>query len=79
MIGMTIDACMIRKNKWVLGRNRRELTTGGPLVGAGSRRFDFDGYWSGDKWVKGVIRAATFDTEADASQYLEAHVSKIDA
>ena len=76
---MTIDAHMMSNNKWVLGRNRRELTTGGPLGGKDSRRFDFDGYWSGDKWVKGAVRAATFDTEAAALQYLEAHISRIDA
>jgi hypothetical protein len=79
MAYMTIDACMIRKNTWVLGRNRRELATGGPLGGVGSRRFDFDGYWSGAKWVKGTRQATTFDTEAEALKYLEAHASRIDA
>jgi hypothetical protein len=76
---MTIDAYMFRKNQWVLGRNRRELTTGGPLGGKDSRRFDFDGYWSGEKWVKGTRKATIFNTEADALNYLEANLSRIDA
>jgi hypothetical protein len=78
MVGMTIDAHMLRKNKWVLGRNRRELTTGGPLGGIGSRRFDFDGYWSGKKWAKSAGNATIFGTEADALQYLEANLGRID-
>ena len=74
---MTIDTHMIKKNRWVLGRNRRELNDGGSLVRNASR-FDFDGYWSGDKWVKGSRNAAIFDTEADALRYWEANLKKID-
>jgi len=76
MMGMTIDAHMFRKNKWVLGRNRRELDSGG---GTGSRRFDFDGYWSGKKWVKSTTLAAVFDSKTDALQYLDANITQIEA
>lgn len=40
----------------VLGRNRREVEAANQLRGRGARRFDFDGYWTGDNWVSGKVK-----------------------
>ena len=37
----------------------------------GARRFDFDGYWSGSKWVKGTLNAVSLDSEFAANEYIE--------
>ncbi len=75
---MTIDPHVHRKNHWVLGRNRREVDDRFQFGNKGARRFDFDGYWSGSKWVKGTRNAVNFDSERAASDYIEGNRSRME-
>jgi hypothetical protein len=75
---MTIDPHMHRKNQWVLGRNRREVDARFQFGNSGARRFDFDGYWSGSKWVRGTRNAVEFDSERTANEYIERNLSRME-
>jgi len=72
---MTIHPHLQNKKQWVLGRNRREVDATEQFGGRGARRFDFDGYWSGGKWVRGARAAMQFNTERAAFEYLEEHLA----
>jgi hypothetical protein len=41
-------------------------------------RVDFDRYWSGDKWVRGVQSAAFFESEKAAYQYMESNLVRME-
>jgi len=71
---MTIHPHLTARKHWVLGRNRREVdVTKKRFRSEEIRRFDFDGYWSGDKWVGGPHLAMHFDSELAALDYLQAN------
>ena len=59
-----------KNHAWILGRNRTETASFGRF-GDRDRTFKFDGYWSGDKWVKGSRFAKTFESEVAAIAYLD--------
>ena len=76
---MTIHAHQHQTTKrWLLGRNRREMFCATGFGDRQSMRVDFDGYWSGDKWVRGIRNAALFDSEDAAYQYLESNLARIE-
>jgi hypothetical protein len=75
---MTIDPHLHRKNQWVLGRNRREVDARFQFGNKSARRFDFDGYWSGSKWVKGTRNAVSFDSECAADEYIKGNRSRME-
>jgi hypothetical protein len=75
---MTIHAHQKGKNNWVLGRNLRETGDASRFGSSLARRFDFDGFWSGTKWVKGIANAVRFDNEPAASQYIDSNYSQLD-
>ena len=77
---MTIHAHQHPSTKrWLLGRNRREVFFATGYGDQQSFRVDFDGYWSGDKWVRGIRNAALFDTADAAYNYLESNLDRIEA
>jgi hypothetical protein len=77
---MTIHAHQHQTTKrWLLGRNRRERFFSTGFGERQAMRVDFDGYWSGDKWVRGIRNAALFDSEAAAYQDLESNLARIEA
>ena len=65
--------------QWVLGRNRIEVDAASRFGDRGVRRYKFDGYWSGEKWVRGTRNAKHFASEADALEYLEMNVALMEA
>ena len=75
---MTIHPHLQNKKQWVLGRNRREVDDTAGFGCRGARRFDFDGYWSGENWVRGAHGAMQFQTECDAFGYLEEHLASME-
>jgi hypothetical protein len=76
---MTIDPYLLTKNQWVLGRNRREVDASTQYGHQGARRFDFDGFWTGEQWTKGKRLAIRFDSESAALEYLETHLALMEA
>jgi len=74
---MTIDPHLNVKKQWVLGRNRREIDATEQYGHKGARRFDFDGFWTGVSWGKRNVKQ--FDSEADALEYLELNLARMEA
>ena len=74
---MTVHPYLRGKNQWVLGRNRREVDAS-QFGHQGARRFDFDGFWTGEEWLKGKRLAIHFDSEASALEYLETHLARME-
>jgi hypothetical protein len=75
---MTIHPHLQNKNQWVLGRNKREVDARFQFGNTGARRFDFDGYWSGSKWVRGTRNAVEFESERTANEYIEMNLSRME-
>jgi hypothetical protein len=73
---MTVHPYQRHDKKWVLGRNRTEVAGTGRF-GDRSRRFVFDGFWSGNKWGKGMTLAMKFASESQALAYLEANYNRM--
>jgi hypothetical protein len=63
----------------MLGRNRMEVEAASSFVAHGTREYKFDGYWSGEKWVKGLRGAKHFGSESDAITYLELNLALLEA
>jgi len=78
MTGMTIHAHQYARNQWVLGRNRREVDASGQYGHNGARRFDFDGFWTGEKWARGMRPAKHFLTETAAYTYIEDNLALLE-
>ena len=74
---MTIHPYRKTSRQWVLGRNRVEVAEPSRFGEAGSRRFAFDAFWTGEKWVRGKSLAITFDSEGDAVAYLDANAARM--
>jgi hypothetical protein len=75
---MTIHVHQNRNSNWVIGRNLRETDDAGRFGNSLSRRFDFDGFWSGTKWVKAMANAVRFANEPAASQYIDSNYAQLD-
>jgi hypothetical protein len=73
---MTVHPYQRHDKQWVLGRNRAEVAGSGGF-GDRSRTFAFEGFWSGNKWVKGMARAMKFASESEALAYLEANYNRM--
>ena len=76
---MTIHPCQRGKNRWLLGRNRAQIDGATQFGDRGRRKFKFDGFWSGQIWVRGTRLAAEFASEEEAFQYLEANLERMEA
>ena len=79
---MTIHAhlrTLLGNKHWLLGRNRMEVEAASSFGDHGTREFKFDGYWSGEKWVKGTRNAKHFGSESDATTYLDLNVALMEA
>ena len=73
---MTIHP-LVRNGEWFLGRDRM-MVSGHTSFGQRDCKYEFDGYWTGDKWAKGRNKAISFRTEEDALAYIEGNYPKMD-
>jgi hypothetical protein len=76
---MTIHPHQHAKNQWVLGRNRVEVDAAAAFGDKRVRRFDFDAFWGGNKWVKGTRSALRFESETAALNYLVENLPRMEA
>ena len=72
---MTIHPHRRSCSAWILGRNRFEVATW--RYGDRDRQYQFDGYWTGERWVRGTRFAMTFGSDREAIAYLDANADKM--
>ena len=66
----------LRAYRWYLGRNRL-IVSGQAAFGERDQKYEYDGYWSGTRWVRGRKDAIAFSDEQSALAYIEANYERM--
>jgi hypothetical protein len=65
-----------RARRWYLGRNRL-IVSGHAAFGERDQKYEYDGYWSGTRWVRGRQDAISFADEQAALAYIEGNYERM--